>query len=1101
MNNIIISSDFLSTSYNEQTSNTKWCYDLLKRPITQSILDTSLSIKEFYSLDDLNNEDEYLDSKFSRYKFFKLSNIIIDTHEKHIDFNYQNITFESIEYLKKFIDKNCLVIGYELSNNTKLLLENIGIIYIDFWLHPIRFFEDILFGFHSNSTSIQEQLYKFDINKNLFYYYADNYKISFYKGFDRSKELNLIDNSILFIGQTLSDKAICKDGKMLNILDFKEYMRSLLNQYNHIYYAKHPYEKNDGFILDFIENEPNISLINEVSYRLLGNDKIKKVISISSSVLEEAKYFDKEVEFLYKPVININNKNEEFYYNTIFQDFINPTFWSKILTDKFKTNKEVDNIEFIYKKDKLRDMLNFYWSYKNIDKQEIVRNKVSLLENRKNIPFNNNIKTPIERAFKYIPTMYAREEEYLQKIYYCIDTHDYISFDIFDTLLVRPLNEPNDLFDYMNDKVIALTNNKIRNFREARLEAKKYCDFSNTEEIILEARYNAIQEKYNLTDIEKEAIYNLELEIEEKILYKRKFVNDILSYAKNNGKKIVIISDIFFNREFIEKILKKHDIYYDFLFLSSETKVLKHSGNMYKYVLNKLNISANKLFHIGDNEVADIKMSADNGISNYLIPRTLIEFEEKTGLKKTFEELGTSQTFIKGLIANKFLDNPFKYSFPSHCNGNRNLLGYGIIGPMFLAFSHWIINEATKNKYDKIFFLARDGYIIKQCYDLISQFVPNLPKSEYLYASRRALSVPSISSIEDIENIMNNNFSPIELNKLIFNRFGIEISRFNPETLVEVGLEIDKIVSFKKDLKAIISLLSLNKEIIFSHATTEKNIYLSYLDSIGFDGKHNLIVDIGHNGTLQKYLSKITNSKNILGLYFLTHLGIKDNIYNNNMKAKGFVGEEISGRDKNYPYNKYILMFESIFLNKEGSLLNIHFNENEKTFIFNKLDTSLEAERIKFIDEIHTGVLEFIQDFSDLNSKLGLKIDINGRKSINPYLVLLKEPFELDMLMYNNVSFENNYSGREQNYLVKYNPNNLEESLKNSLWTDCFKHCYFSEIEDKQKIRKYIQQAVLFLNKSKIISDKKIQKFNKTPDKFFEDNKFLKFLSKYFKEN
>ncbi len=53
---------------------------------------------------------------------------------------------------------------------------------------------------------------------------------------------------------------------------------------------------------------------------------------------------------------------------------------------------------------------------------------------------------------------------------------------------------------------------------------------------------------------------------------------------------------------------------------------------------------------------------------------------------------------------------------------------------------------------EKLFFLSRDGYIVKQCYDLLAQTISGAPVSEYMYASRRFAACPGALFAEFVPN-------------------------------------------------------------------------------------------------------------------------------------------------------------------------------------------------------------------------------------------------------------------------------------------------------------------------------------------------------------
>ena len=80
--------------------------------------------------------------------------------------------------------------------------------------------------------------------------------------------------------------------------------------------------------------------------------------------------------------------------------------------------------------------------------------------------------------------------------------------------------------------------------------------------------------------------------------------------------------------------------------------------------------------------------------------------------------------------------------------------GYNKLGPLLLCFSNWIYNELNKNNINKVFFLARDGYIMKQAFDIVNKN-PKI-KSSYFYASRRSIIVPSLCKINKTDEVADN---------------------------------------------------------------------------------------------------------------------------------------------------------------------------------------------------------------------------------------------------------------------------------------------------------------------------------------------------------
>ena len=110
-----------------------------------------------------------------------------------------------------------------------------------------------------------------------------------------------------------------------------------------------------------------------------------------------------------------------------------------------------------------------------------------------------------------------------------IDKHDIISFDIFDTLLLRPYVKPTDLFFHLEHI------EEIWWFRDNRIKAEQVARqiHSDKEEITIDDIYNELTEPFV-------KLKDKELELERKTLFPNPEMKEVFNYAKNNNKKIII---------------------------------------------------------------------------------------------------------------------------------------------------------------------------------------------------------------------------------------------------------------------------------------------------------------------------------------------------------------------------------------------------------------------------------------------------------------------------------------------------------------------------------------------------------------------------------
>lgn len=249
----------------------------------------------------------------------------------------------------------------KLQTNDKVL--NISI-------HPIRFADDIFFNFETNDNDIRKKLKKYEVNYETFYHYTDIVKATYLKNV---KEEKYKKNSLLIVGQTEFDKVIYDGEKYLSLLDYTEELKSLSSGYEYIYFKPHPYAKNNKYIFKGLKKElGDVKITHDNIYYLLSSENIKSVVGLNSSVLYEAKYFQKDVNFLYKPYFDISEKDIGIYGN-----YFNSSFWADIL------DIEDTNIILPFVPNRLRKSINDFWGYNEISDEiilkDVIKNKIKYI--------------------------------------------------------------------------------------------------------------------------------------------------------------------------------------------------------------------------------------------------------------------------------------------------------------------------------------------------------------------------------------------------------------------------------------------------------------------------------------------------------------------------------------------------------------------------------------------------------------------------------------------------------------------------------------------------------------------------------------------------
>jgi hypothetical protein len=337
-----------------QRSQSGWIQNLLTRPIRRA---TGLQPTAFFGTD-------HGVEGLNRGEFFRRSGLVFDGDSRFLAYDAEDLSEASLAMLSRYLSRDTLLIGYEFSEPTRQVLTRMGIPFIDFWLHPVRFLDDLLFGFYASDPAVYHALLSFSINPDVFWLYADRIKTSFNH---RQQIPDLTPGSALFVGQTLRDKAVLRNKKMLNVFDFKDAFADLCRTHPKVYYSKHPHlASGDEAILSFLAGMENVEICQYPAYPLLASDRIARVMTISSSVGIEAHYFDLPSDILYKPVINLGTHHDRQDYVAVFQAFLSPHFWSRILGPALPT-QPCEPVAFLDPRNKIRDMLDWQFSNRTLD--------------------------------------------------------------------------------------------------------------------------------------------------------------------------------------------------------------------------------------------------------------------------------------------------------------------------------------------------------------------------------------------------------------------------------------------------------------------------------------------------------------------------------------------------------------------------------------------------------------------------------------------------------------------------------------------------------------------------------------------------------------
>lgn len=290
---------------------------------------------------------------------------------------------------------------------------------------------------------------------------------------------------------------------------------------------------------------------------------------------------------------------------------------------------------------------------------------------------------------------------------------DVLSFDVFDTLLARRCAEPTDVFGYLEEKY------KVAGFKEARIKAesaaRKKFRHGGWGETSLEEIYSVIRESMDLPD----RMEDFEIDAEGGFLYAIPGVLGLIALAREKGKRIIAVTDMYLSSRQVEGLLQRNGIFVDCVYSSSDHRDAdfgKYNGRMFAHVCKSERVAPDRVLHIGDNLHSDLSQARAAGLKALhtdkvqdVVKRDLTLFPVAT---KNQSESSASG-IVLGHLTRDYL------STGKSVRSAAERFGYDYAGPLLAGFVRFICEEARSGGVKRLVLLARDGVIVKKALDIL----------------------------------------------------------------------------------------------------------------------------------------------------------------------------------------------------------------------------------------------------------------------------------------------------------------------------------------------------------------------------------------------
>ena len=358
------------------------------------------------------------------------------------------------------------------------------------------------------------------------------------------------------------------------------------------------------------------------------------------------------------------------------------------------------------------------------------------------------------------------------------------SFDVFDTLISRRGLAPESIFykvqEGMRASGLGFDEAFIRGYpalrRRAEQNAREYYSktledrASERREIRFEDIFTRLQDVYGLTDAQAAWLAQAELDAEYADSVPVEGTIERVRGLVARGETVVLVSDMYLPREFVERLLSKADPVLGELplFLSSDVGVQKTTGKLYLAVYNSFEpyYEFDAWRHVGDNRYADLTRPRKLGIRAELLDAPRFDRYEQA----LVDELGTYDAYLVAALMARFrAGHVFQ----------REQFSYGYASLLFVPYVCWVLEDAAACGYETLYFIARDGYHLKRIADAAISALHLPLKTKYLYGSRTAWRIPAL--IDDVDEEFwggHGNFVQVETYDELLNAAALDGERF-----------------------------------------------------------------------------------------------------------------------------------------------------------------------------------------------------------------------------------------------------------------------------------------------------------------------------------
>lgn len=454
-----------------------------------------------------------------------------------------------------------------------------------------------------------------------------------------------------------------------------------------------------------------------------------------------------------------------------------------------------------------------------------------------------------------------------------------VSLDIFDTLLAR-IDTPEQLQRAVCHKLAQHLGNtfKVEAIWQARQASEQALrQQAAAQSLDYECRFSELVPAWieRLLGVPNPELVNFiiytELELEGLALYVKPGVLPFLQWLKRTNTRILAISDMYLDSQYLYQLLAKFELasYFEAVYSSADHLHCKYSGRLYELVAQEQNLNKATWIHIGDNPRSDYQAACAQGVQG-------VWFYEKTELQRIDQQdlaarMAARASIWSGRYFFSVLQNRLQ-ALTAERDDFYFRYGRDVLGAAFSTFMLGLQERLQRKPIEKVFFVARDGYLFQQMYQSLTG---SKPEDAYIYLSRRVITAASTAEGLTQEQAQVAFYNPKQQGlRSLCKVYGLPEECLQPLAVRHGFQDFVEPIHDWQDPRLLAFLADEDVQAcIRPVGAKHRELLEKYLEQEGFfQHQHVALVDIGWNGTVQKFLKQAfghrTDFPVVNGYYF-----------------------------------------------------------------------------------------------------------------------------------------------------------------------------------------------------------------------------------------